>query len=349
MEEHLAVVYVGKRRSFTANERKLYNYCSSWLPAWMSSDTGVMPGVIKTAAECMKINIEEVTEGTYRLQANLPGAEEVFSAYLIKENGGVLIEPGPATLIPTIQQALNHLGLSRVEYIIPTHIHLDHAGAIGGLAQLFPQAKVVVNRNGAKHVINPSKLIQSTRMIFGVDYETVYGAILPVPESQVKIARDMEGLLVDGRELVIINTPGHAPHHIAVFDTRVKSLFCGEALGLIYSLGTEPLPAAPPPSFDIETYLRSMEKLRQLKSRLLLYSHGGIGNDPEVLISKAAENTRVVGDAVLHALKTEKTDEAVASSVDSYIRSHYGVKLGEFELASNVGGFTGYFRKRGLI
>ena len=186
-------------------------------------------------------------------------------------------------------------------------------------------------------------------MAFGDEFEAVYGAILPVPEPQVKIARDKERLFVDGRQLIIVHTPGHAPHHIAIFDTKTKGLFCGEALGLIYGAGSPPLPAVAPPSFDIEVYLNTMERLRELHPELLFYSHGGVGNEPEVLISSAIENTRIVGDVVLRALKTKRTEEAVIGSVGDYIEDRFGVRLGEYELGSNVKGYIHYFKKKGLV
>jgi glyoxylase-like metal-dependent hydrolase (beta-lactamase superfamily II) len=294
-------------------------------------------------------HIDEVAEGTYRLRAQIPKARTPFTVYFIKEPGGVLVEPGPSALVPVIQAAIKQLELSDLEYIIPTHIHLDHGGAVGELSRLFPEAKVVVHPQGARHVIDPSQLIRGTRIAFGEDFETIYGAILPVPESQVKIVQDGERLLVGSRELEIIHTTGHAPHHIAIFDTKVKGLFCGEALGLIYNTGSLPLPAVAPPSLDVEVYLSGMERLRQLKPRLLFYSHDGIGNEPEKLISSVVESTKVIGDAVLQALRTEKTDEAVARRVGEYVRRRYGVKLEGHDLAMNVGGFAAYFKKKGLV
>ncbi len=295
------------------------------------------------------MHIDEVAEGIYRLRAQIPGASTPFSAYFIKETRGVLIEPGPSALVPAIQAAISHLGLSDLEYIIPTHIHLDHGGAAGELCQLFPEAKVVVNQQGARHIIEPSQLIRGTRLAFGDDFETIYGAILPVPESQVKIVQDGERLLVGSRELEIIHTPGHASHHIAIFDTKVRGLFCGEALGLVYNTGSLPLPAAAPPSLDLDAYLSDMERLRQLKPRLLFYSHDGIGNDPDKLISVVVESTKMIADAVLRALRAEKTDEAVVRHVREYVLSHYGVKLEGHDLTMNVRGFATYFKKKGLV
>ena len=294
-------------------------------------------------------DINEVADNIYRVEVTLPGLPTIFSIYLIKNNPGVLIDPGPAALLPTIQAAMAQLGITDLKYVIATHIHLDHGGAAGSLSRLYPDARVVVHPQGAKHVIDPSRLIRSTKMAFGDDFDNIYGTILPVPESQLKVAEDRESLPVDGRELVIIYSPGHAPHHIAVFDTKTKGLFCGEALGLIYDDVQVPLPAVAPPGYDAEVYLDSMARLKQLQPRILFYSHGGHGDEVDRLISDAIENTKIVGDAILKALKTEKTDEAVSRSVDEYFLSHFGIKLEEFYLAMTVGAYTVYFKKKGLV
>ncbi len=293
--------------------------------------------------------VEPVTDEIYRLGVQIPGANAVFAVYFIKDGDGAIIEPGPAVVVPEIQGAVVELGLSEPTYIIPTHIHLDHAGGVGRLAEVFPETKIVVNQRGVKHVIEPSRLIESTRMAFGDDFETIYGPILPVPESRLKVVADGEQLAVGGRELVVIYTPGHAPHHISVFDTKTRGLFCGEALGLIYSPGYPPLPAVAPPSFDMELYLNDMERLRALKPKLLFYSHGSVASEPEKLITTAMENTRLVGDFILRDLKAGEGEEAIISHVGDYLRDHLGVTLDEYELWSNVSGYIHYFRKKGLV
>ena len=293
--------------------------------------------------------VEPVTEDIYRLGKQVPGANAVFAVYFVKDGDGAIIEPGPAVVVPKIQGAVEELGMPKPRYIIPTHIHLDHAGGVGRLAEVFPKTKIVVNQRGVRHVIEPSRLIESTRMAFGDDFETIYGSILPVPESRLKVVVDGERLAVGGRELVMLYTPGHAPHHISIFDTKTRGLFCGEALGLIYGPGYPPLPAVAPPSFDMELYLNDMERLRALKPRLLFYSHGDVADEPEKLITTAMENTRLVGDFILRDLKAGEGEEVIISHVGDYLRDHLGVTLDEYELLSNVSGYIHYFRKKGLI
>jgi glyoxylase-like metal-dependent hydrolase (beta-lactamase superfamily II) len=294
-------------------------------------------------------HVEQVADKTYRVQAQLPGLPTIFSLYFIQGDPGVLIEPGPAGLVPTIQDAMNQLAISDLKYIIPTHIHLDHGGACGTLVQLFPRAEVVVHPQGARHIIDPSRLVRSTAMAFGDDFEEVYGTILPVPESRVKVVPDGERLSVAGRELTVIHTPGHAPHHMAIFDSVTQGLFCGEALGLVYNDGVEALPAVAPPGFDEEEYLSSMERLRQLRPRLLFYAHGSVSTEPERSIDSVIANTRVVGEAILNAAKTEATEEAVIKRIGEFIRQRFGATLTEYDLASNVRGYIHYYKKKGLV
>jgi glyoxylase-like metal-dependent hydrolase (beta-lactamase superfamily II) len=293
--------------------------------------------------------LELVADGIYRLEEQIPGVNAVFAVYFIQDGDGAIVEPGPAVLVASIQKAAEELGLSQPIYIIPTHIHLDHAGGVGKLAKLFPQTRIVVNRQGAKHIIEPSRLIKSTRMAFGDDFESIFGPILPVPESRLKVVKNGERFAVGSRELLIVNVPGHAAHHIAIFDSKTRGLFCGEALGLIYGPGYPPLPAVAPPSFDLELYLNNMESLKALEPRLLFYSHGTVADEPEKLINTAMENTKLVGDFILRDLKMGKSDEAIISHVGDYLIKHFKAPLDEYELMSNVNGYIHYFRKKGLV
>ncbi len=293
--------------------------------------------------------LERVAGGIYRLEGRVAGIDAVFAVYFIKDGDGAIVEPGPGVLVPDIQEAAKELGILSPQYIIPTHIHLDHAGSSGRLAEIFPDTTIVVNRQGAKHIVEPSRLIESTRMAFGDDFEATFGPILPVPESRLKIVSDGDRLTVGGRELLIINTPGHAAHHIAIFDTKTKGLFSGESLGLIYGPGYPPLPAVAPPSFDMELYLNDMENLKALKPRLIFYSHGTVGDEPERLIKTVMDNTRLVGDFILRDLRAGENEEAIISRVGDYLRNQFSAPLDDYELQSNVRGYIHYFRKKGLV
>ena len=296
----------------------------------------------------MKTYIEEIAEETYRLETQIPGLNTIFSVYFIKDEHSVLIEPGPAAIIPAIQEVVKEYALNNLEYIIPTHIHLDHAGGMGSLLQLFPEAKGVVNPKSVEHVVDPSRLIKSTKMAFGEEFENIYGKIIPISQSRLKIVQDNESITIGSRKLIFLHTPGHAPHHIAIFDEETRGLFCGEALGLIYKPGAPPLPAVTPPSFDPDVYLANMVRLKELHPKLLFYSHGGLGDDPEKLISSVIENTKIFGDAVLRAFKLERKEETVIQNIGDFINDRFGFRMDEYELGSNVRAYLHYFKKKGI-
>ena len=293
--------------------------------------------------------VEQLIDGIYRLERRIDGANAPFAVYFIKDGGGAIIEPGPAVLAADIRQAAEELGILSPQYIIPTHIHLDHAGGVGRLGEIFPDTPIVVNRQGVKHIVDPSRLIESTRMAFGDDFEAIYGPILPVPQSRLKVVEGGEKLKLGSRELLIIHTPGHAGHHMSIFDEKTRGLFAGEALGLIYGPGYPPLPAVAPPSFDLELYLEDMKNLMALKPRRLFYSHGTVAEEPEKLIKTVMENTRLVGDFIRRDLRAGESDEAILEHVGDYLRDQFNAPLDEYELMSNVKGYIHYFRKKGKI
>jgi len=296
------------------------------------------------------MKIEEVAEATYRLETILPGALYTFSAYLIRETEGVLIEPGPASMVPSIQEGMKQLGIRSLSHIIPTHIHLDHGGGVGRLAELFPQARVVLHPRGARHVADPSRLIDGTRMAYGNDFELTYGPILPVPESQIKVPADGEIININGRDLQIFYAPGHALHHIAVYDRKTGGLFCGEALGQPVSGDTGlALPSVSAQDFYLDLYLETIQKLERLKPRLLFFSHTGGVREPAELIANLKESTLILGDTILKGLKNDESTESIEHKIQESLSSQLGVKTGRMSMETTILGYTTYYRKKGLI
>lgn len=292
---------------------------------------------------------EEVAEGIYRLETPLAGVGTLFSVYLVADGGGAVIEPGPGAAAPAILQAMKELGMKGLSCIIPTHIHMDHAGGAGRLAQLFPGASVVLHPQGVRHAVDPSRLVEGTKMAFGPDFADIYGAILPVPQQQVKAVSDGETLSLDGRTLRVVYAPGHAPHHLAIYDERTEGLFSGEALGTTRFTPDAPLPSAAPPVFDVDIYLQTVEKLRALRPRLLFYSHGGVGRSPDRLMSAAVDHALEVRDFLLKALKQGQTAEQVRESLAGYFNKRFGVTMDKQDTAMTVAGYMAYFKARAMV
>ena len=291
------------------------------------------------------VKTTEIADGIYCIETPVDGVQFHPTAFVIKD-AETLIEPGPAICIPLIQQVLDNLSIKKFRYIIPTHIHMDHAGGMGILAKLHPEAKVLVHPRGAKHAIDPSRLIDSIKMVWGEDFEKNFGPITSVPEPQVIPVGDNEVLHAVDRNLQFIYTPGHAPHHIAIFDHKTKGLFCGEAFGM----PGHQLPPAVPMSFDLESYLSTIERIQcsDMDIRMLIYSHGGVENEPQKCMAKAFENACDIRDIVLHALKQGKRRAEIGRAVGDHIKKLYGSNDSNIDdqgLETIAAGYILYFEK----
>jgi len=290
-----------------------------------------------------------IAEDIYLLEGRIEGVPNLFASYLLKE--GVIIEPGPAAFSSYIEANLKEMGYdpSLISYIIPTHIHLDHGGGAGYLAQRWTQAKVVVHPQGARHLIDPSRLIASSKLAFGDDFEDRYGPLLAIPEEQVYVPQDGEVISVGGRELSIIYSPGHAPHHLAIYDGKSGGLFCGEALGVPQPQTSFPLPFAAPPGFDVELYLESMEKLKALSPKLLFYSHDGVVEDPNSLIDLARENAQKFADIILEGLRRGESPQQIEQRVKEYVVKAVSSISEQSMAGMTVQGYIFYFQKKGVV
>jgi len=207
------------------------------------------------------------------------GRPHAIAAYLIRHaDGAILIESGPGSTLSALEAGLAKEGLSPrdVTHVLLTHIHLDHAGAAGWLAQ--HGADVYVHPIGAPHMLNPEKLIASAARIYGDKMESLWGEFLPVPENQLKVPNDAEAIRISGLEFIPLNTPGHAEHHYSYLFEDV--LFCGDVGGVRipgYSYLRVPMP---PPELHIERWHESIARLRKEKFSHIAPTHFGFFDDP---------------------------------------------------------------------
>lgn len=202
--------------------------------------------------------------------------------HLVVENGRVaFIDTGSNDALPNALAALKKLGLDRstVDYLILTHIHLDHAGGAGSLMQAFPHAKLVVHPRGARHMAAPEKLVAGVTAVYGAEYvKTVYGDILPVPADRIIEAHEGTVLDLAGRELLCIDTPGHAKHHICVVDRKTGGIFTGDMFGISYREfdvdGRQFIfPTTSPSQFDPLEMRQSVERLLAFKPEAMYLTH----------------------------------------------------------------------------
>ena len=293
------------------------------------------------------MEIAEVADGVFRFELPIYFVGYPTVIYIIKGPQPVLVDPGSASAVPAIQEALKQLSIKRLDYIMLTHMHMDHFGGAGALSNLHPKAKVMLHPRYARHAIDPSRLRKVFTIIWGENFETTFGAVEPVPESRLLLPNDGDVIDIGGRKLQIIYTPGHAPHHLSIYDRKSRGLFCGEALGV----PDFQMPAAPPNSFDLEAYIASSEKLlaMDLGLKLLFYSHGTAEPNPDVLIARNARNARVYGELVREGLLRGESSEELCRKVGEHVYTNYGVRIPERAVNVTVAGLSLYFKEQGLV
>jgi len=217
----------------------------------------------------------------------------VAALYLMEEDGEVaIIETGTNHSVPLIKAELEAKGLTfdNVRYIIPTHVHLDHAGGAGELMHQCPNAQLVVHPYGARHLIDPSKLEAGTIAVYGEEkFRNLYGKIRPVKASRVIEAPGFFKLKLNGRKLKFFDTPGHARHHFCVYDKKSQGIFSGDTFGVSYpQITTKQGPfifaTTTPVQFDPGALLQSIDCLTSLEPETMYLTHfGPIKPTPEII------------------------------------------------------------------
>jgi glyoxylase-like metal-dependent hydrolase (beta-lactamase superfamily II) len=204
------------------------------------------------------------------------------AVHLVVEQGRVaFVDTGTNESLPFALEALKQLGLGpeAVDFVILTHIHLDHAGGAGAYMQAFPGAKLVVHPRGSRHMASPAKLVQAVIAVYGADYvQRIYGQILPVPVERIIEATDGTVVNLAGRELLCLDTPGHAKHHICIVDRRTRGIFTGDTFGISYrEMDTDGrqflFPTTTPSQFEPTALLASMDRLLAQKPDAMYLTH----------------------------------------------------------------------------
>jgi glyoxylase-like metal-dependent hydrolase (beta-lactamase superfamily II) len=207
----------------------------------------------------------------------------IATALLRSDNFTALIDPGPGSTLATLREqlAMQRLRVADLNAILLTHIHLDHAGATGALLEENPALQVYVHTRGAAHMIDPAKLLDSARRLYGQEMQKLFGDFLPVPESNLRVLHGGETLALGARELRVLYTPGHASHHVTYFDPAERVAYVGDTAGICIEGHPFILPATPPPDIALELWITSLETIAQLRPRRLFLTHFGFSDQPE--------------------------------------------------------------------
>jgi glyoxylase-like metal-dependent hydrolase (beta-lactamase superfamily II) len=246
------------------------------------------------------------------------GRDRVICAF---EVGDVIVDPGPAACVDTLLAGLE----SEPRALLLTHIHLDHAGASGVLARAFPQLTIYVHERGAKHLIDPSRLLDSATRLYGDRMEELWGEVAPVPAERV--------VALTGNETVegfrVAYTPGHASHHVAYLHEDTGDAYVGDVGGVRIPPHEYTLPPTPPPDIDIEEWQHSLDIVGSWTPEALCVTHFGRFEDvPEHLarvreaLAERAERARRLNPDEFAAWSEAETRGAVdASTAESLIQA----------------------------
>ena len=214
------------------------------------------------------------------------------ASFLMVENGrAAFVDTGTNHSVPRLLEALQSLGLApeAVDFVIVTHVHLDHAGGAGLLMQQLPNATLVVHPHGARHMIDPERLTNGACAVYGEPEVTrSYGRIVPVPAERVLRTEDGFMLGLKGRPLKFLDTPGHARHHHCIWDERSRGFFTGDTFGLSYREFDTPagawlMPTSTPVQFEPEAMRTSVQRLLSYLPECLYLTHYGRVTDVQRL------------------------------------------------------------------
>ena len=209
----------------------------------------------------------------------------------------MLVETGSQSSVPVVLAALDALGVGPADLagIVVTHIHLDHAGGVGDLTRAFPRATVYVHPEGARHLVDPSRLVASAARVYGDMLDGVYGRLDPTPAERIVALGDGDEIPVDGggRTLTAVHSPGHARHHLALHDSETGVLFAGDAAGVRLPDVGVLRPATPPPEFDLDLAVRSLRLFASRRPSQLALAHFGVlDDDPQDVLADAEDVLR---------------------------------------------------------
>lgn len=301
-------------------------------------------------------SVSQVADGIYRIdigpvKAAVSGGYLGYSLvyFIVSDGETAIIDIGPAAVTPAILEAIRSIGYdpSQLSQIVLTHIHLDHAGGAGALAKQFPGVKVAVHRRGTSHIIEPARLIEGTRQAYGKNFEADYGPILPVSQEQVNTVDDGQIIRVGKRELEVLYTPGHASHHMSLYDSQSRELFSGDSLGFLH-MGTNSVIIVA--GFDLEQALASIDRLAALKPKRVHAAHGTAEREAGEFIQSVRATTKDYGDIILEAMKTGKGNEEMEQRLMQYQKEHNPgdprTTLRRFD--EIIPWYVAYFKRKGL-
>ncbi|MDH5760461.1 MAG: MBL fold metallo-hydrolase, partial [Gemmatimonadota bacterium] len=243
----------------------------------------------------------------------------------------------PSTTIERLVEGLRAqgIGFRDLRHIVLTHIHLDHAGASGHMAALFPEATVYVHEDGAPHLVDPTRLVASTRRTFGDAHDRLWGETRAVPADRIRTWT--AGDPGPRPYLRALSTPGHIAHHLAYLDERDGTLYSGDSLGIVLADGAPTHPATPPPAVDLRAWEGTLEEIRAVAPERFGAAHFGFHDDPVGRAAELASALEALERRVRDAMSRDDMDDAFR--FNSEVMARLAPYVGEERVAAYYGTF----------
>ena len=263
-------------------------------------------------------------------------SKDFAAIYLLKQKNKVaIIETGTNYSVPLVKGALANIGLSfsDVSYIIPTHVHLDHAGGAGLLMKQCQNATLVVHPRGARHLIDPNKLVAGAKAVYGEEkFIEYYGEIIPIDSHKVIEADDNFILDFDGRELKFIDTPGHAKHHFCIWDKDTKSMFTGDTFGISYrdlDMDSEVyiFPSTSPVQFDPDALIKSINRIMEFRPERVCLTHFSAIRPTQEIADQLIDGIHFVSNLTEKYISHKDAESIIFNEMMSYFLNGLG-KIG---------------------
>jgi glyoxylase-like metal-dependent hydrolase (beta-lactamase superfamily II) len=300
------------------------------------------------------MHVTKVEKHLYQIDVETAGIKNFIASYILKGKQVAMVETGPTSSVPNLLFCLKELNVKPedVVYVAVSHIHLDHGGGAGRLLKYLPKAKVIVHPRGAPHLANPEKLWQQSREVLG-NIAEMYGKPEPVPEERIIAATD--GMTFDignNIRLKVVETLGHASHHLSYYEPLSEGIFSGDAAGIYLNEIDVIVPTTPSP-FRLDVALASLDKLISLKPKVLYYSHFGKAYNAVEKLRTYAQQLKLWAKITRQGIENKDSLEAISERIiesdvavqkaKEYIKAH--PVLSETVLNESVRGFIDFVEK----
>lgn len=262
----------------------------------------------------------------------------IATALLESDGHRAIVDPGPGSTLDTLRKGLGAHGVSvhDLDAILLTHIHLDHAGSSGALAKENPRVAVYVHKLGAPHMMDPAKLLASAARLWPDNLDELFGEMLPVAESNLRILEGGETITLGSRKIEVAYTPGHASHHVSYFDNVEGVAFVGDTTGIRIEGHSYVMPATPPPDIDLRLWDSSFATILERKPKRLFLTHFGFSENPAAHIAQFRERLHRWMETTEKILQTAKSDSGAMDSFMAAMRAEIGEHLPAEEVEQYV-------------